>query len=121
MGELLMSVQKMERERAAVIIRALYEDGALTQEEIWEAVRMGFIEKPPLVPSRISTFISLIQGYIMKDWKTTTSAVIGALVLLVGHFGFNIDNSMRIAIEAVSIAIVGFFARDAKPTSTETH
>lgn len=52
----------------------------------------------------------LTKGLIMKNWKTTVTALVGALAVLINSFtGVTIPQD---AIIAIALFAVGFFAKD---------
>ena len=50
----------------------------------------------------------------MKNWKTTISSVIGAIVILCKVFGVEIPQPVSDGILAVALFLVGLFAKDAE-------
>lgn len=58
---------------------------------------------------------SLIRkAFPMKNWKTTISSVIGALVILCKVFGVEIPQPVSDGILAVALFLIGLFAKDAE-------
>lgn len=65
--------------------------------------------------------VSLLKKALpVKNWKTTISAIIGALAMLAQALGLNIPEEVTKGIMAVSIFLVGFFAKDSNVTGGDT-
>lgn len=56
----------------------------------------------------------------MKNWKTTVTAIVGAIASLVGHFGFDINTEAQMAIVTVTMLIIGLLAKDSNVTGGTT-
>ena len=56
----------------------------------------------------------LRKAFPMKNWKTTISSVIGAIVILCKVFGVEIPQPVSDGILAVALFLVGLFAKDAE-------
>lgn len=61
---------------------------------------------------------SIIQGAIMKNWKTTVAGIIGGLAFIVNSvFGLQIPTD---AILATTVFLIGLFAKDSNVTGGTT-
>ena len=52
----------------------------------------------------------------LLNWKTTVTALIGAVASLAAHFGFNLGPEVQTVIVTVTMLVLGFFAKDATKT-----
>lgn len=93
-------------------------------EKLWELTpleKAGLAVDSGLRTIKITTGLmpyvfNTIAGLIMKNWKTTVSAVIGGVAYLVNAmFGLHLPTE---AITIVTLFFVGVFAGDAGNTST---
>lgn len=56
-----------------------------------------------------------------KSWKTTLTAIISAIALILAQFGIiELTNEQQIAIGTIALVIIGFFAKDAGKTDSHT-
>ena len=61
---------------------------------------------------------TIIQGAIMKNWKTTVAGIIGGLAFIVNSvFGLQIPTD---AILATTVFLIGLFAKDSNVTGGTT-
>lgn len=51
---------------------------------------------------------------MIKDWKTTLTAIIGAIAVVAANFGFELSAEQQVAIVTVVLLIIGLFAADSK-------
>jgi len=51
----------------------------------------------------------------MTDPKTTITALVTALAIVLGYFHVALPDAVWVAISAVGIALFGLFAKDKKP------
>jgi hypothetical protein len=51
---------------------------------------------------------------MLKNWKTSLSSIIGALVVIVRLFGVEIPQPIADATLALALFLVGLFAKDAE-------
>lgn len=59
--------------------------------------------------------VSLIRkAFPMNNWKTTVSGVLSAVVILLKLFGIEVPQPVSDGLLAVSLFMVGLFAKDAK-------
>jgi hypothetical protein len=56
---------------------------------------------------------NIIKGITVRNMKTTVTAVLGAIFAVAAHFGVVVPESFTEPILAVTLIIVGLFARDA--------
>lgn len=54
----------------------------------------------------------------MQDWKTTLTGFVAGAALLLAHFGLNLSTEVQTTIVAVALFVIGFFAKDAKPSGS---
>ena len=54
----------------------------------------------------------------MKDYKTTSAAVVGALSMVVGHFNFILSPDVGMVISGICFLLLGWFAKDKTSATT---
>lgn len=50
----------------------------------------------------------------MDSWRSTVTGVVGAIAVLIGRFGLSLSAEEQLAIITLTVAIMGWFARDQK-------
>jgi hypothetical protein len=55
----------------------------------------------------------------LKSWKTTITALVGALAMLVSHFGLNLGPDVQAMIVTAVIFVMGLLSKDADKTGTD--
>lgn len=50
----------------------------------------------------------------MNNWKTTLTAIVGAIAAIVAAFGIQVSTEVQIAIVTLTMFLIGIFAGDAK-------
>lgn len=56
------------------------------------------------------------MGNFSSNWKTTVTALVGAVASIVAQFGFNVTPEIQTAIITVTVLVIGFFAKDGDKT-----
>lgn len=59
-----------------------------------------------------STTITIEEKLVFRDWKTTITGIIGAVVYLVSAFGVTVPPEVSNGIIAVVLFMIGLFAKD---------
>ena len=54
----------------------------------------------------------------LKSWKTTVTALVGAIAMLVSHFGLNLGPEVQAIIVSAVIFVIGLLSKDADKTGT---
>lgn len=80
------------------------DDGISTLEAGW------FVLKNSVSLYRI--YSQLRKAFPMKNWKTTISSLLGALVIILKLFGVEVPQPVSDGVLAVSLFLVGRFAKD---------
>ena len=84
---------------------------------VWERFTLAIddgITKVKFYAGLTPHLFQITKGLLMKSWKTTISALIGALAYVINAvFGLQIPSE---AIIAVALFAVGFFAKDSDVT-----
>ena len=50
---------------------------------------------------------------MLTNWKTTLTAIIGAIASLIALFGIHVPSEIQIAIVTIVVFLIGVFAKDA--------
>ena len=50
---------------------------------------------------------------MLTNWKTTLTAIIGAIAALVAAFGIHVSSEVQLAIVTITVFVIGLFAKDA--------
>lgn len=90
--------------------RFVYEQ---TRRKLSTVQALWFVAKN--APNVWRIYSHLRKAFPMKNWKTTISSVIGALVILCKVFGVEIPQPVADGLLAVALFLVGLFAKDAEP------
>jgi len=69
-----------------------------------------------LTIARVTPYlVQLIYGVLVKNWKTTISAVVGAIAMILNALGvIELSTEFQMAIVTVVLTLIGFFSADAK-------
>lgn len=71
-----------------------------------------------IVTGLIPYLFNTITGLVMKNWKTTVTAIVGAIAYVVNAvFGLAIPSD---AIVATTVFLIGLFAKDSNVTGGTT-
>lgn len=63
-------------------------------------------------------FISLAWGILMKNWKTTIGAIVGAIGYILNATGvINLTADVQMAIVTIALFVIGLFAGDASASN----
>lgn len=54
----------------------------------------------------------------LLNWKTTVTALVGAIASLLAQFGFDLGPEIQTVIVSITVLVIGFFAKDASKTGT---
>lgn len=131
-------VSSQERARLKELADALHQSQMEFVREIEEHLERNPIQAPkpePVTPELsmwqkirvVSAFFNLpfIKGLIMKDWKTTITGVVKALIIVVGVFNIKVPDAVQQnVVELIGIgyalfeAIQGWVAKDKTPTAS---
>lgn len=57
---------------------------------------------------------------MLTNWKTTLTAIVGAIAAIVAAFGIQVSTEVQIAIVTVAMFLIGLFAGDADQNSKPT-
>lgn len=84
----------------------------------WERIT-GVVDdvilKTKLVVALVPYLINFIEGIVMKNWKTTLSAIIGALAVLLNTLGIvEMSTDVQLAIVSLAMFFVGLFSKDSE-------
>jgi len=89
---------------------------------VYEQVRWLFsilASNAELAAKLLPYFIQIFIGYTVGNWKTTVTAVVGALCAVLSHYGVVIPQELQMPIVAITLAVVGMVAGDAKKGETK--
>lgn len=76
-------------------------------DEIVETIKWGALLSPYILRTTV--------GIIMKNWKTTVGAILGAIALVLDTLGIiELSQEFISAMTLVIVTIIGFFAADAQ-------
>lgn len=83
----------------------------------WERATLAFDDiafKTKMMVALLPFAYSLSKGLIMKNWKTTVAAIVGAIAYVINAvFGLPIPSD---AIIATAVFFIGLFAKDSNVT-----
>jgi hypothetical protein len=71
------------------------------------------MERVALYARLVPYFIQLTYGVVLKNWKTTVTAVIGAIAMILNATGVvELSTEFQMAVVTVVMTILGFLAAD---------
>lgn len=57
---------------------------------------------------------------MLTNWRTTLTAIVGAIAAIVAAFGIQVSTEVQIAIVTVAMFFIGLFAGDAQNSDSVT-
>jgi hypothetical protein len=67
---------------------------------------------PGLIIALLKIWNKIKELKTMKDPKTTITAIVTLLAVIVGKFGFEVSTEIQLAIVTIGMFFVGLFAKD---------